>query len=89
VLNGHRHQYERFALQTPTGALDRARGIREFIVGTGGRSMDNPTYTRVNSEVRASTYGVIKLTLHADSYSWEFVPIAGQSFRDSGSGSCH
>jgi len=51
--------------------------------------MDNPTYTRVNSEVRASTYGVIKLTLHADSYSWEFVPIAGQSFRDSGSGSCH
>ena len=89
ILNGHRHQYERFALQTPTGTLDPVRGIREFIVGTGGRSLDNPTVTRAHSEVRSSTFGVIKLTLHADSYTWEFVPIAGQSFRDSGSGTCH
>src|SRR5256886_8343199 len=89
ILNGHRHQYERFALQTPTGTLDPVRGIREFIVGTGGRSLGNPTVTRAHSEVRSSTFGVIKLTLHADSYTWEFVPIAGQSFRDSGSGTCH
>ena len=89
VLNGHRHHYERFALQTPSGARDPVRGIREFIVGTGGRSLDPPSTIRANSEVHSATYGVIKLTLHADSYTWEFIPIAGQSFRDAGSGTCH
>ncbi|MEP7358932.1 MAG: metallophosphoesterase [Anaerolineales bacterium] len=91
VLNGHDHVYERFAPQDPQGAADPARGIREIIAGTGGRSLypfAGPA--RPNSEVRsASTYGVLKMTLHADSYDWEFVPVAGETFTDSGTGECH
>jgi len=92
VINGHDHTYERFAPQTPTGQLDTARGIREFVVGTGGASFyDFPT-VHANSELRNNTtHGVIKLTLRANGYDWEFVPVAGGggAFRDSGSGTCH
>jgi hypothetical protein len=90
VLNGHDHDYERFGPQDPDGRADAARGIREFVVGTGGknhRPLGKPLPT---SEIRnADTYGVLKLTLHEKSYDWEFVPEAGKTFRDSGSGSCH
>jgi acid phosphatase type 7 len=91
VLNGHDHDYERFAPQDPAGKLDPQRGIREFVVGTGGknshRSFASP---KPNSEVRqADTFGVLKLTLHAESYDWQFVPEAGKTFTDSGSGKCH
>jgi hypothetical protein len=90
VLTGHDHIYERFAPQTPAGAADPARGIREWVVGTGGANHTSLATTFANSEVRnASTYGVLKLTLHATSYDWRFVPIAGSSFSDSGTGSCH
>jgi len=90
VLNGHRHNYERFAEQTPGGVAAPGQGIREFVVGTGGANLMSFTTTRANSEVRdASTFGVLKLTLHADSYDWWFVPVAGQSFTDSGTTSCH
>jgi hypothetical protein len=90
VLNGHDHTYERFAPQTPTGSADPARGIREFVVGTGGRSSYGFESVKANSEVRQSgVFGVLELTLHADSYEWEFVPEAGETFTDSGSGSCH
>jgi hypothetical protein len=89
VLNGHAHNYERFAPQTPSGVADPAQGIREFVVGTGGKSLNTFKTLRANSEVRnASTYGVLKLTLHPSSYDWEFVPVAGQTFRDIGSDSC-
>jgi hypothetical protein len=90
VLSGHDHTYERFAPQTPTGVLDTVRGIRQFVVGTGGASLyDFPTI-RPNSEVRDNTtHGVIKLTLRANGYDWEFVPVAGGTFRDAGSGRCH
>jgi acid phosphatase type 7 len=91
VLNGHQHNYERFAPQSPSGALDTAKGIREFVVGTGGETL-HPFTTAImaNSEVReASTFGVLKLTLHANSYDWQFVPVAGQTFADSGSTACH
>src|SRR2546422_5552275 len=72
VLNGHKHQYERFAPQTPTGASDPARGIREIIVGTGGESSVTPTnLVAPNSEVRAATFGVLKLTLSPGAYSWK------------------
>jgi hypothetical protein len=91
VLNGHDHDYERFAPQDPSGNLDPQRGIREFVVGTGGKNthrsvaMPNP-----NSEVRqADTFGVLKLTLHATTYDWEFVPEAGKAFADTGTGTCH
>ena len=91
VINGHDHDYERFAPQDPSGKLDEKRGIREFVAGTGGknshRSFRSP---RPNSEVRqADTFGVLKLTLHPTSYDWEFVPEAGKTFTDSGNGTCH
>jgi hypothetical protein len=87
VLNGHDHLYERFAPQDPDGRPDPARGIRQFTVGTGGASLYGFAMQRPNSEVRISTYGVLKLTLSNDAYDWEFIPVAGP--RDSGSGRCH
>jgi hypothetical protein len=90
VLNGHDHDYERFAQQNPSGTSDTAHGIREFVVGTGGRSQNPFGAIKANSQVRnSSTYGVLQLTLHAGSYDWKFLPIAGKSFTDSGTTSCH
>lgn len=90
VISGHQHNYERFAPQTPAGAADPSYGIRQFVVGTGGAALVGFTSTMKNSQVRNSqTYGVLRLTLHASSYDFAFVPIAGQTFRDSGSASCH
>jgi acid phosphatase type 7 len=90
VLNGHDHIYERFAPQTPTGAVDPVNGITEFIVGTGGADHTSIATVAANSIVRnASTYGVIKLTLHASSIDWQFVPEAGKTFTDSGTQVCH
>ncbi len=93
VMNGHSHHYERFAPQTPSGSSDALRGVREFIVGTGG-AMTNIGggigTVKANSEVRnAGTLGVLKLTLRSGSYSWNFVPVAGKTFTDSGSDVCH
>ena len=90
VVSGHEHNYERFAPQTPTGIGDPATGIREFVVGTGGASHYSTFATIANSEVRnGTTWGVLKLTLDAGTYSWQFIPIAGQTFTDAGSGTCH
>ncbi len=90
VLNGHDHAYERFAPQDPSGVADSARGIREFVVGTGGADLRPFETIQPNSEVRnADTHGVLRLTLQATSYDWEFVPVAGKMFTDSGSASCH
>jgi len=90
VLAGHEHSYERFAPQDPAGNSDPERGIREIVVGTGGRSHDLLGFAAPNSEVRNwETYGVLKLTLAPGKYSWEFIPEEGKSFRDSGSGTCH
>jgi hypothetical protein len=88
VLNGHDHTYERFAPQNPNAQAD-PNGIREFVVGTGGADLYEFPDKQPNSEVREnSTWGVLKLTLHATSYDWEFIPVAGQTFSDSGSGDC-
>jgi hypothetical protein len=90
VVNGHDHVYERFALQDPSGEADSVRGIREFVVGTGGANLVPFKDIKPNSEVRnADTYGVMKLTLRSTRYDWEFVPVAGETFTDSGSGGCH
>jgi hypothetical protein len=90
ILNGHEHVYERFAPQTPAAVADPAAGIRQFTVGTGGASHYTFGTIQPNSEVRNGTaYGVLKLTLHATSYDWQFVPVAGATFTDSGTGSCH
>src|SRR6266536_981283 len=90
VLNGHEHNYERFAPQNPSGVADSA-GIREFVVGTGGASEGEfPFGTPIaNSEVRnTGTSGVLQLTLNATGYDWKFVPAAGATFTDSGSDLC-
>jgi hypothetical protein len=90
VLNSSRRFYERFAPQTSDGDPDPEWGIRQFIVGMGGWSSGSFGAIRPNSEVREGrTFGVLKLTLHDTSYEWEFVPIAGQTFSDGGSGTCH
>src|SRR6266566_2285067 len=91
VINAHYEVYERFAPQTSSGTADPQLGIRQFTVGTGGIGVNSfAGGTAANSEVRNSgTPGVLKLTLAANSYSWQFIPIAGLSFTDSGSGACH
>jgi hypothetical protein len=90
VLVGHDHDYERFAPQTADGARSYARGIREFVVGTGGKSHDPFRTAQPNSQRRNSTtYGVLELVLHARTYDWRFVPVAGKSFSDAGTAACH
>jgi hypothetical protein len=90
VVNGHDHDYERFRPQTPTAVTDDARGIRQIVVGTGGASLRSFGTIRANSEVRSSSaHGVLKLTLGLSTYSWQFIPVAGRTFTDSGTGTCH
>ncbi len=90
VLSGHDHNYERFAPQDPDGNLDLASGIREFVIGVGGKSHLDGGTIQPNSEVIDNqTYGVLKLTLNPTSYDWEFVSDDGQGFTDSGSTQCH
>jgi hypothetical protein len=90
VLNGHDHDYERFAPQTADAVADPAHGLREFVVGTGGKSHYGFGTIQPNSQVRnGDTWGVLKLTLRAGGYDWQFVPVAGKSFTDTGSGTCH
>jgi acid phosphatase type 7 len=90
ILAGHEHSYERFAPQNPEGNPDPDHGIREIVVGTGGRSHTPLGYAKPNSEVRDDkTYGILKLSLSPGKYSWEFIPIPGKTFRDSGEGVCH
>ena len=90
VVAAHNHNYERFAPQTPDSVRDEATGVRAFVVGTGGALLNGFGNPKPNSEVRnAKTYGVIKFTLNAQSYNWEFVPQKGFSFTDSGTDTCH
>ena len=89
VLNGHDHDYERFAPQNATGQPD-PEGVREFVVGTGGAYHTALGTPSANSEIRNNTtFGVLKLTLHASSYDWEFIPESGGTFKDAGSAVCH
>ncbi|MFM8304200.1 MAG: DNRLRE domain-containing protein [Actinomycetota bacterium] len=87
VLGGHDHDYEAFAPQTP-GAVADANGIREFVVGGGGRSLYSFGTVKANSAVRLVTFGYLKLALGASGYSWQYVAEGG-SVLDSGSGTCH
>ncbi len=89
IVNGHDHDYERFAPLDPSGAEDRKRGIREFVVGTGGGILRQFAATAAHSEFRlAGTYGVIELVLRPASYAWAFDPASGD-VADSGSALCH
>jgi chitodextrinase len=89
VLNGHDHDYERFAPQNPS-QVATSNGIREFVVGTGGAEHTPFNAPSTNSQVfNATTFGALKLTLHPTGYDWQFVPESGGTFTDSGTGSCH
>ncbi len=89
TIGGHDHIYERFAPMTPTGALDKARGVRQFIVGTGGFKPYTPRRIARNSQIRSTgTSGVLKLSLGDGVYQWEFLPVAGKTFRDWGQEKC-
>lgn len=90
VLVGHHHFYERMAPQTAGGDLDPVNGIRQFTVGTGGMSIDDAGGLDPNSEALGeTTFGVLKLTLHADSYDWRFLSASADPFTDVGSYPCH
>ena len=88
ILAGDTHNYERFAKQTPSGAA-APDGIRQFVVGTGGRSLDGFPNPAVNSEVRRKAFGVLKLVLQDGSYTWQFVPETVTTATDSGSAACN
>jgi len=91
IVNGHAHNYERFAPQDANGNLDTARGIIEIVAGTGGESHYSFNSTLApNSLVRnGDTFGVLQLTLHQSSFDWKFIPVAGMTFTDSGTQACH
>ena len=90
VLNGHDHNYQRFAPLNPSGQLDTLRGIREFVIGEGGNTEYTVQSPGGNLEASQSgTRGVLRLALHPTSYDWEFVPVAGKTYRDAGAGTCH
>jgi 3',5'-cyclic AMP phosphodiesterase CpdA len=90
ILNGHDHSYERFAPQDANGNLDPVNGIPEIIAGTGGKD-HSPLVKRLpNSLVFDNTsFGVLRMVLHPTGYVFQFIPVAGSAFTDSGSGTCH
>jgi acid phosphatase type 7 len=88
VLTGHAHGYERFAPQTADGEPD-GRGIRHFVVGTGGAPFHPFKRVERNSKVRVHAYGLLRLELFEDRYTWEFLPVEGETFTDAGEGRCH
>jgi acid phosphatase type 7 len=89
VVNGHDHDYERFGPQDPAGREDKAGGVREFVVGTGGAVLRGFPTVAAHSEVRiANIYGVIRFVLHPTSYEWSFIETSGE-VGDSGNGACH
>jgi acid phosphatase type 7 len=89
ILNGHEHNYERFAKQTADGTLDAVNGIRQFIVGTGGVGLTPILNAKPNSEVRnSSNFGVLKLSLGSTSYTWKFLPTVAGVDIDSGTANC-
>ena len=90
VLAAHSHNYERFAPQDNAGNLDRTRGARQFVVGTGGKSVSAFSATRAHSEAKTDRgFGVLKMTLRPDGYDWSFLPVAPLTYNDSGSAACH
>jgi hypothetical protein len=88
VLSGHEHNYERFGLQNPDAQAD-PQGLREFVVGSGGKDLYGFNSPQPNSEVRTRGYGVLKLTLHRSSYDWEFVTDTGIVTDSGGPVACH
>jgi hypothetical protein len=89
VLAGHDHIYQRFPPRAADGSSDPARGLRQFVVGTGGKEHYRITSPAPGSVANDDTFGVLVLGLYSDGYTWEFVPEAGGTFTDTGSAPCH
>ena len=90
VLSGDDHVYERFGRMDAAGNADNQYGVRQFVVGTGGYSHYGFGAIKPNSQARnGDTFGVLKLTLRASDFGWEFLPEAGRTFTDSGTDACH
>jgi acid phosphatase type 7 len=88
ALAGHDHAYERLAPMNAAAASDPARGLREFVVGTGGKDHQGVALVQPTSELREPVYGVLEVTLHPTGYDWTFVSESGRSL-DSGHNDCH
>jgi hypothetical protein len=90
VLSGNDHDYERFAPQNATADADPT-GVRQFVVGTGGRYLRplDATHQPNSEAANDATFGVLDLKLNATSYNWQFIPVAGSTYTDSGTGTCH
>jgi hypothetical protein len=90
ILASHDHDYERFAPQDANGVRDDQRGIRQFVVGTGGARLSPFRFRKSNSEASDnSTHGVLKLVLKDTGYEWEFLPVEDGGFTDRGATLCH
>ena len=90
VINGHDHDYERFAPQNAAGKEDRKNGLREIVVGTGGAGLRTFPSVAANSEIRlAGELGILRLILHVANYDWEFLPVTPSAITDYGSALCH
>jgi acid phosphatase type 7 len=90
ALVAHDHNYQRYAPMDNAGAVDTSHGIRQFIVGTGGRSHETFTKPVTGREVmNVDTFGLLRLSLGRSDFSWRFLPEPGRSFQDSGAGTCH
>ena len=90
VLAAHDHDYERFAPKDANGNRDDARGMRQFVVGTGGAKLSLFLLQRADSEAKDnSTHGVLKLTLKQRGYEWEFLPVTEGGYTDHGAALCH
>lgn len=91
LLVGHDHDYERFIPMDASGQADPSKGVREFVVGTGGgnlRPFENPPLPTTATR-SFSTWGVLRLTLEPGKYAWRFLPVTPGGFTDLGVGTCH
>ncbi len=92
MVAGHDHTYERQAPRNAAGARDDANGVRQFVAGTGGKSLYSVGKGPYTEASNGKTYGYLELTLRANSYDWRFIPSnnpGNGTFTDSGSANCH
>jgi hypothetical protein len=94
LLTGNSHLYARYAQQNPSSQMDTAKGMRAFIVGTGGKSHSTLASPRLPNFQAGNdtTFGVLQLNLHASSYDWQYLqayPVTSSPYTDTGTTSCH
>ena len=92
VLAGHEHLYERTGPRSADGGPDTVHGLRQFVVGTGGRSLYAFRSQPPEPDVEArenQDFGVLRMTLRAQSYAWQFITAPDGAVLDEGEASCH